>query len=246
VIITDLINKTRNQILSRSFLLPYLPLLWEGQIAKKYCQAARGKKLIVDVGAFLGYYSGLARKVNPHAAIFAFEPNPRTFRLLQRNVATSKIRTLNLALSDKVGSTMLFVPEKAERSSLERNWVSTYHLGHVHSTVQIRTTTIDEFFPNETIDLLKIDAEGHEMKILGGAIRAISEDRIKTILMEYSVLLWNDAERNFFKYLLSKFNGMAIHNSGILGIRGRERDFQVTDSKLPAFDFMMLLTTAKN
>ena len=46
------------------------------------------------------------------------------------------------------------------------------------------TGTLDEIFPNEKIDLIKIDVEGHEYGVFSGGRKILSERRIETIVFE--------------------------------------------------------------
>lgn len=55
--------------------------LWQ-QIASRLNPDAA----ILDIGAFQGEYAIAARRANQLASIYAFEPNPRSLAVLQKNV----------------------------------------------------------------------------------------------------------------------------------------------------------------
>jgi methylase of polypeptide subunit release factors len=50
--------------------------------------------VIVDVGANVGVISILLAKMNPGAKIYAFEPVPRTYRTLMKNIAANKVTNI--------------------------------------------------------------------------------------------------------------------------------------------------------
>ena len=53
---------------------------------------------IVDLGAHVGMFSLLARFLHPRAEIFAVEPNPDNYEMLNRNVQFLDIHTINCAI----------------------------------------------------------------------------------------------------------------------------------------------------
>ena len=61
--------------------------------------------VVIDCGANIGYYSLLFSKlVGDSGKVFAFEPDPTNFSLLQKNLKENNIKNviaLNLAVSDK-------------------------------------------------------------------------------------------------------------------------------------------------
>lgn len=65
---------------------------------------------VVDVGAHIGYYTRLfARLVGPHGKVYAFEPHPDNFAILQRNVRKFKnVVPVQAAVLDKEGEISLY------------------------------------------------------------------------------------------------------------------------------------------
>lgn len=115
---------------------------------------------VLDIGANIGFYSLLmSRMVGDSGKVYAFEPEPRNFEILQKNIALNKITNVivsNLALSDKVGKSFMELSSDSGQHRLS------------DSGVEIQTTTIDEYFKDTKIDFIKMDAEGSEGKILKG------------------------------------------------------------------------------
>ena len=56
--------------------------------------------------------------------------------------------------------------------------------------IKVKTTTIDSYckkYNVESIDILKIDVQGNELKVLQGAKRMLKEKRVKLIFTEISI-----------------------------------------------------------
>lgn len=148
----------------------------------------------IDVGANIGYMTSLmAHRVGLRGKVIAFEPHPRIYQRLSNNVRSwsteknwTQIKTSTLAISDQPGQAQLFVPINFDLnqgtasivpSSDEVNDSSGQHL-------IVETNTLDNLFNNLTIDLLKIDVEGHEINVLVGAEELLRENRIRDIIFE--------------------------------------------------------------
>ena len=142
---------------------------------------------IFDVGANVGSYSLLARKINKKCLIFAFEPVLETFILLQKNVSNKNIKTFNFALGSNLKKEKMLVTKDSKLSTLfleNSNLVNKED--NKYLTVEILTG--DEFLKKNKndlseISLLKIDTECYESEVLKGFGEIIS--RINVIQFEY-------------------------------------------------------------
>jgi FkbM family methyltransferase len=131
----------------------------------------------VDVGANIGVYSLLGAAFRRTLRIHAFEPEPSARERLRRNVAVNGFTNVSVhpeALSDTPGEAPLFVPKTstAESSLLPKFRQNT-------SPVSVRVARLDDLVGTSIgkIDLLKIDTEGTEDKVLRGAMATIQRDR---------------------------------------------------------------------
>ena len=140
----------------------------------------------VDVGANIGYYTLLlARGVGPRGRVYAFEPEPQNFSLLEKNVRSNGYANVQLerkAASDTTGSLQLFVSR--ENQGDHRVYASpTESRGSVH----IRAVRLDDYFRDEfpEIDLLKMDIQGAEGHALLGMSEMLRCRPPRAILTEF-------------------------------------------------------------
>jgi FkbM family methyltransferase len=173
---------------------------------------------VVDIGAHIGYYTLLAsRQVGVSGKVYAFEPNPTNFYLLLRNIKLNHINNVvavNKAVSNTNDSHRLFIDRKFSGShSLAVNNLETKDKAE---SIIVETMTLDSYFDDTRIDLIKIDAQGAEGLILEGGYKTFKNTA--SILIEF----WSYGIRNFGhkpEELLEKlyklgFKSYAINNRG--------------------------------
>jgi len=161
--------------------------LWLGEhepaLQAFLARAVRPGWTVFDVGAHAGFFTLLLGRLG--ASVFAFEPNPVTRQRLQANIRLNDLlacRAVGSAVADRCGEG-LFRPEK-NLSPLQGHLVEPdYPLGFRTPPVEpipVALTTLDEFVSGQGIpapDLVKIDVEGGEVRVLKGMKRLLAEKR---------------------------------------------------------------------
>jgi len=128
----------------------------------------------VDAGAYRGVYSYYLAQLCRH--VYTFEPNPKMYRTLKRNVARN-VTTYPYALSNKTGTAELIVPKKGRRRySNQRSSLSTKKVDGPHGTVVVQAKRLDDLGLKD-IGFMKIDVEGFEQEVLDGARETIKTSR---------------------------------------------------------------------
>lgn len=129
--------------------------------------------VVIDVGAYMGYYSLLAGKlIGDKGKVFSFEPSPVHFDSLNKNILRNKldnIKTFNLAVSNKKGVVSFY--EAGSGSSLIKKEAET-HIGRKIKPIRVKAVTLNDFTKKEKIkhiDFIKIDVEGWDLQVLKGA-----------------------------------------------------------------------------
>lgn len=131
-------------------------------------------RVVWDVGAYFGYYGLLVKSLDESAAVVLLEPDPDNAALIRETLARLRLDGLELrqvAVSDENGSaTFLADPVSGSTGTLEADGSpADMHWGEARP-VTVRTVTVDdELGQSGDVDLLKIDVEGHEEKVVRGA-----------------------------------------------------------------------------
>src|SRR6202035_1433600 len=77
---------------------------FEPEQAPLFFRFAERASVTIDVGAHVGFYSVSAGLANPESHVYSFEPLPRVFQRLQRNVQINHVHNVEPILA-AVGST---------------------------------------------------------------------------------------------------------------------------------------------
>lgn len=144
----------------------------------------------IDLGAHIGYFTLLAaRLVGPTGKVYAFEPAPATYRILQKNIALNgyhHVVAVQKAVADHSGTMMFHLLNEAGSPSNTLYEDARYD----YTSVAVEVTTLDEFLENQGwphVDLVKMDIEGAEFAALAG-MRALLERQspAPVLIVEFS------------------------------------------------------------
>lgn len=154
----------------------------------------------VDVGSTIGDFALFLVKCHNTRHVIALEPNPESFQYLLRNVKSNGcsglITPLNVAASDATDveafevSGSYFIPAAPKSSRL----------------VRTKCIRLDELLPPHGIDLIKIDVEGGEDKVLRGAESFLRQFRPRLLVEAHT-----SAKRDFVLSFLSPMGYRLIH-----------------------------------
>jgi len=148
--------------------------------------------IFVDVGANIGSISCLAsRFVGKKGHVFAFEPHPETYKILEYNIRInnlSNVTTFNVALGSKISKGKIY-----DRLNMNRGAATLLRSRNVREEegYEIEITTIDSLIENGLLPpptLIKIDVEGFELEVLKGAEKLLRSDQAPMLCIEYSTL----------------------------------------------------------
>ncbi len=137
-----------------------------------FLEATRGKKRLLDIGALHGVFSLAFAIQNPERKALAVDASPIAFARLLYNInknELSNIMPIECAISEKVGTL-----------AMHYEWEHAVSAGtdHESNIITVPMTTGDslclsvDFLP----DVIKIDVEGHEIKVLKGLRETIKEN----------------------------------------------------------------------
>ncbi|WP_103921976.1 FkbM family methyltransferase [Candidatus Venteria ishoeyi] len=167
---------------------------------------------VLDIGANIGYYTLIfAKLVGKQGKVFAFEPEPDNFALLQKNIEIngySNIVLIPKAVSDKNEIIKLYLCEK--NKGMHRAYNSIF----CNKYIEIESIRIDDYFQqnNQTIDFIKMDIEGYEYTALQGMLNILRNNKNIKILTEFSpaASLENGIDLTLYVQLLTEL-GFTIY-----------------------------------
>ena len=141
-----------------------------------------GAGTFLDIGANLGFYSVLAKKVNPSINVIAFEPLPELIEGHTKFCEANKLQIdlYRLALSDHNGTATFYVPLNETKPSTSTLRATSWQARKRHRQLTVPIMTLDRLLHGRTLReplLIKIDVEDHEAAVLRGAVATIGRYR---------------------------------------------------------------------
>ena len=142
--------------------------------------------VVVDAGANIGEVSLFAAKrVRPGGRVFSFEPVPELATRLRHHVELNGfavVEVIERGLADREGKANIYTPGMPFRDGTMHDGMATLYASADRGTLvgSIPLTTLDAFAHERglnRIDLLKVDVEGAELPVLGGAREVLDVHR---------------------------------------------------------------------
>jgi len=143
----------------------------------------------VDIGANVGLFTSTMSRFQhfySNVRMYAFEPNPDTFARLAKTVQGKDIKIFNLAVSD-TEENLEFVEGAVSHVFTEKSHFNHYHYKKQlknQNFITIKSKRLDQFDIEGDEIILKIDVEGHELKVLNGAKSLFEQNRIKAVYLD--------------------------------------------------------------
>jgi FkbM family methyltransferase len=164
-------------------------------------------RVILDVGANAGQTSARYRSLFPDARIHAFEPFPAVFNQLAARFRNDPLTACHRkALAETSGPQTLFTNTMNVTNALTPFRAdAAAHLPPGVTPAQaipIEAMALDDFCETEDIeriDILKMDAQGSEPRILKGAARMLRERRIGLVYTEVMFVPVYEGQGKFYE-----------------------------------------------
>jgi len=153
----------------------------EPLVTKVFKKEIKNGDVVLDIGAHIGYYTLIAAKlVGENGKVFAFEPEPTNFDLLELNVKANGYNNVTLvqkAVSNKTGKIKLYLSE----DNTGDHGIYDSHNGR--QSIEIEAIQLDDYFKSYEgkIDFIKIDIQGAEALAIQGMSSLLRKNRAKII-----------------------------------------------------------------
>ena len=179
----------------------FYPKLFRAYKKLRFTSMYGNNLVIFDVGAHHGQSIKFFKKLYPDAEIFSFEPQKTSYEILKRRVAKWRykgISTYQFGLGDLtktidfhesvLSETSTFVlPDKDSLYLKRKNRFLFQKRVNLFKLVSTNITTLDDFVSKNKvnmIDILKIDVEGFEFKVIQGASLTLTQNKINILQIE--------------------------------------------------------------
>jgi len=160
--------------------------VYEKAETRFFQSACRDGMTFLDVGANLGYYTALAaRAVGPNGRVLAVEPDPDSFGYLEQTIAANavgNVQAFPVAASDAPATLPLYI------STDNRGDNRLYASGEDRPQVEVAARPLDALLREnkiDTVDLIKIDVQGYEPKVIAGLRETITSSPNLALLTEF-------------------------------------------------------------
>jgi len=150
-------------------------------------------RLCLDVGANVGHFADEYLAEFSDSDIHCFEPTPQALETLRQKAAKNSHITVNPKAVGKTRGTSTFnLNAKSVTNSLlaassdSAQWAPASYMAK-ETSLEVEVITLDDYCAAgniQHVDLLKIDAQGYDLKVLEGAQRLLQEKRVNWIYIE--------------------------------------------------------------
>jgi len=158
---------------------PFTLSIFHALIAEGIQRKKEQPYVFADIGANIGIFAITAAARNSEIKVFAFEPNPVSYRLLEENVEMNGIKNvtaINMAVGAEAGNVSLDV------TSPHAGLHSIY--GEGSNRLDVPVIALNDFFLARGCmpDLFKADVEGYEPLVLQGMGKLLQNGPFQIIL----------------------------------------------------------------
>jgi len=144
---------------------------------------------VLDIGAHFGEFTKQMRKVYPFASFHMIEANESCSEHLSA-VGFVPFDTCLLSDQERI---ITYFKNKSDETSTGNSYykeLSEHFSDQNIMQVEMKACTLDNMFPTQTFDLIKLDTQGSELDILIGGQNLVT--RSKFLIIECSVEPYNE------------------------------------------------------
>jgi FkbM family methyltransferase len=157
--------------------------LWEPIETRWILDRLRPGDVFVDVGANVGYFSLVAADaVGRLGRVFAFEPDPTNYAILQRNIALNRLQNVTAeqkAVTSWNGSASLYLCETNKGDH------RIFPAGPERAVVAVETVRLDDYLAPlvDRVAVVKVDTQGAELLVVEGLGQVLEQG--PALVLEY-------------------------------------------------------------
>ena len=177
---------------------------FQGHVTNKKYFTLKDDAVIFDVGANIGSMAFRFAQQAPQGRVYAFEPTDFAYRKLLTNLSLNphlakRIIPVQLFLSDQTKSDHQISAYASWKVDGSASNTHPLHGGAIKSAKSVPAVTLDDYCLENRIhgvDLIKIDTDGHEFRVLRGASRIV-EKSLPYIIFEIGLYVLKEQNIGF-------------------------------------------------
>ncbi len=152
--------------------------------------------VFIDIGANVGLFTCVMGTYLEAGQVIAYEPNPENIASLQSNIALNSLTNVTVmpfAAGEESATLPLFVPHQHPGGPTAASKLGPVDDGW-REVGTVNVVTLDQTFTGNRLDLVKIDVECHEARVLAGGTEVFRRFR-PAIVCEVSTVAATAAHR---------------------------------------------------
>ena len=184
---------------------------------------------ILDIGANIGYYTALfSQLAGDRGSVIAIEPDLESYKYLSKSINSfnyKNVLSFRIAASDIKQKLPLFISKE------NRGDNRLYSTNQKRKTIMVDCLTVDELLEEnkiENLDLIKIDVQGYEPKVLKGMLNIVRSSKKLILLSEFwpeGILQAGESPKEFLTMLRKmQFQLFELKKDGFLVLLKPSKD----------------------
>ncbi len=166
---------------------------WERNVERVMLNFIKPTMTVLDIGAHFGYYTvRLGGKLGTGGRLHSFEPNPEVNAVCEENIKINGLADRAVLHKHALGD----IRTRVMLTRSNSNMASANLLGEQDAdySVEVQVERLDDVLGGDVVvDLIKLDAEGYEKKILDGATDVLHRSPNCAVMLELSLDRWEKA-----------------------------------------------------
>lgn len=155
----------------------------EADLTWLFKQELKEGMIVIDVGANIGYYTLLAASIVKNTGkVYALEPDPRNFCLLNENIEINKysniVETYPIAISDVTGKAIFHLSNKTNLNTMLDPAKYSTTFPSIKDKIEVKTMSIDDFMHDKGyVNFIRMDIEGFEVEAFNGMMTTLYKSK---------------------------------------------------------------------
>lgn len=187
-----------------------------------FFKSKKNKPVIVDCGSNIGVSVLFFKYIYPQSIIYAFEPDPQTFTLLEKNIEKNHLKNVfayNSALAQKKGKISFFIDDTPGglRMSLIKERMPVQE-------IKVDSISLADFIKDKRIDFIKMDVEGYEQVVIDDMKNKKVLSQVPEMIIEYHHHIEKQEEKFAdFLHLLTESGYKSQFDTSLIPIYSKEK-----------------------